>query len=222
MPKKHKPKLIHRSPTPTAPQTPQCAAPSWLSELIHWERADYDGIKGTLPPWVPAPFVKSFSLARGSLFPLVENEKATYEDIRKQFTFMVANKYSAVVLACLNDPRPYDDALSSLVPIYKAVQLGEEEGLRQLAGDVAVAGSRARAGHTKRKAAVHKPEIQQIGTKYWATNPTAIVKDILNSTELTTYMKDKKPYAYRTFQNWLREVDPRPLSAKRGPRNQKR
>jgi len=196
--------------------------PAWLPELEKWERAPYDGIKGCPPLWIPEPNMNRLYAARGLLFHLVRDQKASYTEIRARFDYLNKEKYGAAVLAITKDTKLYDDDLHYLVTLYQASKLGPIEGLRRLAGEVAVVGFRVRTGHTKRKAAFHKPEIQQIGKRYWETNPKATTKDILNNEEFHTYMKDKKPYADRTYQNWLREVDSRPLSSKRGPRSRKR
>jgi len=196
--------------------------PSWLSALEAWEQADYDGLKGLPPKWMPEPSIKAFYGARGFLFHLITDEKSTYRDIRARFDFLNEQKYGAIIHVLMKDIRPYDDDLSLLVRIYKAVQLGEEEGLRQLAGDAAVAGHRARTAHTNRMAFKDKPVIQRIAKSYWAVHPRAIKKEILNCEEFEAYMKGKKPYADRTLGNWLQEIDPRPLSAKRGPRSRTR
>ena len=196
--------------------------PAWVPELKRWEEAKYDGIKGFPPEWVPEPHRKQFGSARGRLFFLVGEEKATYAEIQSRFDYLFQNKYGAMVLALAKDTKSYDDDLHRLVKLYQAIQLGPIEGLRRLAGDVAVAGFRVRTGHTRRKAARDKPEIQRIGKKYWRAHLKATVKDIQNCEEFKAYMEDKKSYADRTIQNWLREIDPRPLSSKRGPRSQNR
>lgn len=200
----------------------RAAAPAWVPELEKWEQAEYDGLKGWPPEWVPEPQREQFRLNRTCLFFLVEEKKATYTEIRSRFDYLAQNKYGAIVLALLRDAKPYDDDLRRLVTLYQASSLEPEEGLRRLAGEASVAGFRARTGYQKRKAALHKPEVQKIGKAYWDSSPKATVKDILNSREFHSYMKGKKPYADRTIQNWLREIDPRPLSSKRGPRSRKR
>ena len=83
----------------------------------------------------------------------------------------------------------------------KAVQLGEEEGLRLLAGDVAVKGYHAKVAVRKRPDFVDKPSVQQIGKEEWALNPTATFKEIINSPGLKPFV-DK--YSDRTLQLVLR------------------
>jgi len=34
--------------------------PTWLPELEKWEKAEYDGIKGSPPEWVPQPYKKKW------------------------------------------------------------------------------------------------------------------------------------------------------------------
>ena len=209
-----------RTAQPLVPGTP-----AWVHELEQWERAPYDGIKGFPPEWVPEPHREAFSIERAMLCSLVCDGQASYADIRAWFDSLVEDRSGrqAIILMLLKNRIPhatrYADPLRNLAWLYQAISLGEIEGLRRLAGENAVAGFRARTGYQKRKSTFHKPEIQQIAKNHWATNPTAIVKDILACEEFRTYMKDKKPYADRTIQNWLREIDPRPLSSKRGPRS---
>jgi len=208
-------------PLPPAPLT-------WVAELEQWERAPYDGIKGFPPEWVPEPLRKAFSIARASLFHLVHNGQAPYPDIRSWFDSLLEDRSGrqAIVLMLLRNKMPhaikYADSLWDLARLYQAISLGEIEGLRRLAGENAVVGFRVRTLHAKRKAGSDKPEVQRIGKNYWAANPKATTKDVLGCKELTNYMKGKKLYADRTLGNWLREIDPRPLSSKRGPRSQKR
>lgn len=208
---------VRNRTNPPAMLSPE--VPAWLPELKQWEQAEYDGVKGSPLEWIPEPHVKQFRSARRRLFFLVEEKKATYTEIRSRLDFLIQNKHGAIIQWLIKDTKPYDADLSFLVKLYRVNQLGPVEGLRMLAGDVAVAGFRVRTGHAKRKAARDKPEIQRIGKKYWKAHLEATVKDIQNCEEFKAYMKDKKTYADRTIANWLREVDPRPLSAKRGPRS---
>jgi len=137
--------------------------PAWLPELEQWERAPYDGIKGCPPAWVPEPHRKQFGLARRCLFFLVEEKKVSYAEIRSRFDYLIKEKYGAIALAIMKDPRHYDDHLQTLLTIYKANQLDEEEGLRQLAGETAVVGYRALTGYRKRADVVDRAQVQRWG-----------------------------------------------------------
>jgi hypothetical protein len=200
--------------------------PAWLTEVEQWEQAPYDGIKGFPPKWVPEPRRDEFVRSRVVLCSLICDGKASYLDIKTRFDSLVHDKYEAINLMLLKnsmpDAVPYAVPLFDLALLYRAISLGEIEGLRRLAGENAVAGFRVRTAHTKRKAASDKPEVQRIGRNYWAANPKATTKDVLSCKELTDYMTGTNPYADRTLGNWLREIDPRPRSAKRGPRSQAR
>lgn len=196
-------------PTPASPALSN--APPWLPELERWEQAPYDGIKGSPPEWVPPPFRKKFYSARGDLFNVIDQNTARYPEIRSRFDDLVKNKYYAFALAMMKDKRLYDESLFFLVDLYKKVQLGEVEGLRQLAGDAAVAGARSQTGYTKRNDFRDKPRVQQIGRDKWAASPHATIKDIISSTELEPYQ-----YTEKTLRKWLSEIDPRPSTEKRG------
>ena len=121
----------------------------FVAAYKHWEDAPYDGIKGYPPEWVPTPFRDQFRSARNVLFLSAYEKRATYEDIQKRFDYVVQHKHGFLELAVTKDCRPYDTQLRILLQLYRSVQLGPEEGLRRLAGEVAVAGIRARTGHQK-------------------------------------------------------------------------
>jgi hypothetical protein len=175
--------------------------------LEKWGQAPYDGIKGTPPEWIQKPCMSRFYSARTKVFHLARERRMTYEDLRKQFKHQVEYKYAALVMALVKQKMPtYDDGLDTLVEIFKAVQLGEEEGLRLLAGDIAVKGYHAKVAVRKRPDFVDKPRVQQIGKLEWALNPTATFKEIINSPGLKPFV-DK--YSDRTLQLWLRAIDPR-------------
>ena len=185
--------------------------PAWLPELEKWEHAAYDGIKGCPPPWIPAPHMKQLCTARWLLFHLVRDQKESYTEIRARFDFLNKEKYGAIVLALMKDTKTYDDALNTLLRIYKAAQLGPVEGLRQLAGETAVVGYRAANGYRNRADVAVRACVQQLGKDYWATNPMATIKEIMNIPRVRSM-----GYADKTKREWLSKVDPRPSDHKRG------
>ena len=187
------------------------AIPPWVQELEKWEQSEYDGLKGFPPEWVPTPHKKQFVSKRGVLFHLIVEQKATYAEIRARFAYLLNEKYASHVLALSKDTKPYDDVLTTLVHIYKAVRLGVKEGLLQLAGETAVTGYQVRTAHLKRTARAAKAMVQQIGKEKWAANPRLTIKDIISSPELNPFTVTDK-----TKREWLSEVDSRPASSKQG------
>jgi hypothetical protein len=108
-----------------------------------WERHEYDGIMGFPPEWVSEPRMKEFCLERGCLFFEVEQEKVTYDELKSRFDWMLIDMDAAMSLVLFKDARTeYDDSLSLLLWLFKAVSLGEIEGLRLLSGNLAVMGKR--------------------------------------------------------------------------------
>src|SRR5688572_9274001 len=103
--------------------------PSWVADLRKWETADYDGIKGWTPVWVPQPHREKFRLARTVVFFAIEDDQATYDEIRSRFDYLVADVKHRMVLALLKDRKPYDEQLHFLVDLFKAASLDEIEGL---------------------------------------------------------------------------------------------
>ena len=203
-----------KKPTFTTPAVQEPSPPSSAPELETWLEAPYDGIKGIPPDWIQKPCMSRFYSARTKLFHLAIERRMTYEDLRKQFEYQVEYKYAALVMVLVKQKMPtYDDGLETLVEISKAVQVGEEEGLRLLAGDVAVKGYHAKDADRKLPDFVDKPSVQQIGKEEWALNPTATFKEIINSPGLKPFV-DK--YSDRTLQLWLRAIDPRDQKKKRG------
>ena len=197
--------------------TPLPHVPERWPELEKWEKATYDGIKGFPPEWVPSPFQRKFYSARSLLLITVEQNKATYAEIRSRFDDLVEKKHHAIVLAIMKDTKPYDDSLHFLVDLYEKVRLGPIDGLKLLAGDAAVAGMRVRTGYTKRSDFRDRPRVQQIGKDKWAVTPNLTIKDIINSPELEPFRYTKK-----TLREWLSKIDPRQSTNKRGrPRSRK-
>lgn len=188
--------------------------PAWLPELEKWEHAEYDGIKGSPPDWVPAPDRRRFCTHRYLLFNAVEQRKASYPEIKSRFDTLVADKRYKVKLAVLKDEKPYDDSLHDLVKLYKAISLKEIEGLRSLAGDDAVAGFRSRTAFMSRDEYHDRPDVQNIGKEEWKKNPRATIAEIIRSPKLGAY---RIKYTGRhTLRDWLSPIDPRPAKAKRG------
>ena len=185
--------------------------PAWLPELEKWERTAYDGIKGCPPPWIPAPHMKRLSAARALLFHLVRGQKVRYAEIRTRFDYLNKEKYGAIVLALMKDTKTYDDALGTLLTVYKSAQLDPAEGLRQLAGEIAEVGYRAATGYKNRVDVADRARVQQLGKDYWATNPMATIKEIMNIPRVRSM-----GYADKTKREWLSKVDPRPSDHKRG------
>ena len=148
-------------------------------------------MKGSLPDWVPEPFRDKFHSSRGHLYLLIKNKEATYEDIRQRFEYVVQKKRGFLMLAVTKNVRTYDVHLRILLSIYKAVQLGPEEGLRELAGDDAV-GMRTRTGHQKRADFRAKPLVREIALVIWKNNPNATIKDIIYSLELCPYLREEQ------------------------------
>lgn len=140
-------------------KNPSSKPPDWLPELEKWENADYDGIKGFPPPWVPEPFRDKFSTQRLLLLLDVQGNKATYAEINSRFTDLVEKKHHAIVLALLKDKKPYDDSLHYLVDFYKAVKLGKTEGLRKLAGEKSAKGEKFSSGGTSKRGKEYEPKL---------------------------------------------------------------
>jgi hypothetical protein len=55
-----------------------------LPELAEWEKAEYDGIKGSPPKWVPKPYRDEFLSARNTLF-LAAPTISTIKQFRKKY-----------------------------------------------------------------------------------------------------------------------------------------
>jgi hypothetical protein len=46
--------------------------PEWLPRLIAWQSADYDGVRGQLPAWVPRFFREKFHIEGSIAFHGIE------------------------------------------------------------------------------------------------------------------------------------------------------
>ncbi|MDH4079787.1 MAG: hypothetical protein OEU68_08235 [Nitrospira sp.] len=199
---------------PPARALPPTNAPPWLPELLEWEQAPYDGIKGRPPSWISEPVMGEFNRARISLFFLVEKQQGHYEEIRERFDYLIARKYARIGLALLRDNKPYDDALDFLVRIYKAVQLGPEQGVEKLSGKDAVSGYRSRVASRNRGDYAEKREVQAIGRELWGKDSSLSIAAIERAPEMRIY---KRRYTGRhTLRDWLKEIDPHPELRRRG------
>lgn len=132
-----------------------------------WEHSEYDGIKGFPPEWVPEPKMKEFCLVRGCLFFEVEQEKVSYDEIKSGFDLMLNDKDAAMKMALFKGARTeYDDSLSFLVGLFKAVSLGKIKGLRELAGSMAANYSESQSDKAKKPRKLEENEISNITRIY--------------------------------------------------------
>ena len=105
---------------------------------------------GLPPSWTPPYFLKRFKTAQASLFIGIAEGRWGDREIRKRFDFLARTDVSAtgrlrLVLTLQGKPRKeYDEDVIFLVGLYKAVALGEREGLEVLAGQDAVFGRQQR------------------------------------------------------------------------------
>jgi len=177
--------------------------PTWLPAFEKWEQSDYDGIKGFPPEWVPLPHKKKFYSARFQIFNEVNDKAADYQEIKSRFDALVANNRHAIVLALMSDAKYYDNALSVLVELFKAVSLGEIEGLRALGGDMAAQGAKSKNGYKTRADQVDKADFQKLAMPLLEKNSNIIDKT-LNEKDLAPYVR-KWP---RGVRGWLIEIRP--------------
>lgn len=179
-----------------------------------WEYEPYDGIKGFPPEWVPEPRMREFCVDRGCLFFEVEQGKATYLEIKSRFDWMKDDKDTSVrMLLFPGERKDYDECLSFLVWLFKAVSLDEEKGLALLAGDVAVSGLHSRQGYKKRDDYQDKRECQDIAKRLWQSKPESTIAALMRSTELAAYAR--KYNGRHTLRDWLKEIDHRTPEMKR-------
>ena len=116
--------------------------PTWLPELEKWENAEYDGIKGSPPKWVPEPFRNKFLSARNTLFRLTMENNDEYHEVKSRFDKLMAQKYYRIVQALMKEEylSVYDESLFTLADLYKIFSLDPKEGLNKLAGEDAARG----------------------------------------------------------------------------------
>ncbi|MDZ4141146.1 MAG: hypothetical protein U1C48_03965 [Methylotenera sp.] len=170
-----------------------------------WERAEYDGIMGFPPEWVPEPRMREFCIDRGCLFFDVDQEKITYAEIKSRFNWMMNDKDAAMKMTLFADARTeYDDSLSFLVWLFKAVSLGETECLRRLGGDTAVIGAKSKNGYKTRADQIDKAHFQEIAQPLLKKNNNIIDKTLKEPT-LKAYVNKWSTNAVR---GWLREIRP--------------
>lgn len=178
--------------------------PEWLPELEKWEKSKYDGIKGIPPQWIPQPHQTKFVCASHELFFAVNDKRDDYQEIKSRFDELVANNKYAIALALLGDSKDYDKSLSFLVELFKAVSIGEIEGLRLLGGDIAVIGAKSKNGHKTRADQVDKADFQKLAKPLFEKN-NHIIDQTLREPQLAPYVKKRSANALR---GWLREIRP--------------
>ena len=178
--------------------------PTWLPAFEKWEQSDYDGIKGFPPEWVPLPHKKKFYSARFQIFNEVNDKAADYQEIKSRFDELVANNRHAIVLALMSDTKCYDNALSVLVELFKAVSHGEIEGLRLLGGDIAALGAKSKNGYKTRADQVDKADFQKLAMPLLKKN-NYVIELTLRESLLTAYVNK---WSKNALRRWLREIRP--------------
>ena len=104
-----------------------------IRELKAWEAENYDGIKGALPTWVPNVFRRSFYLHRYTVFIKVVNGECTYERVQELLRiYENTRERIEYEMGHDNSCDSVDEALTKLANLYRAVKVGEIEGLRML------------------------------------------------------------------------------------------
>lgn len=130
--------------------------PPWLPELITWESADYDGIKGTPPEWVPEPAREKFSTERLGVFLDVVDSAYTYANALGEVERHATDRDYRLILALVKSQGGSVSLQATrtifLGHLLQCVRLGTEKGLRLLAGSEAVSGWKSAAARPMTKA----------------------------------------------------------------------
>ena len=110
-----------------------------LRELKAWEAAEYDGIKGALPSWVPDQFERTFLRDRYDLFIKVLNGECKYEHLLEVLSiYENPIEHIAYEVEGADSGDPPVEVMTNLAKLHKAVIAGEMEGMRMLGGDAFV------------------------------------------------------------------------------------
>ena len=101
-----------------------------IDECARRSNSDYDGLLGSLPPWVPVPLKKEFEHVRNNLLDCYE-EEGVKEFIQGRKELFKETGIRSVKFT----PPEIDDKLDALIYIQSIVDLGEENGIKAYLGE---------------------------------------------------------------------------------------
>jgi hypothetical protein len=169
------------------------------SELQKRSQQEYDGILGSLYTSWPEHFRNQFEATREQLLKKCSHAKAL--EYLKLYPCYFAPEYDGRLLM----PSAVQGLVGTLYYYYDAMQVGEDEGLRKLAGNDAVAGLRSREGSQMRNS-LDKKEVRKIAQEYWLRKPHATIAEIVAASRLAEYRKTYK--GRHTLRDWIKDLAP--------------
>ena len=197
------------------------------AQTLHLRLSEkYDGVLGPPPPWFPNGEKRAFLTARNRLLDKGGFDKGGCDpqEVRRLIAQVIAEEKTATrhPKVAINHyafmvPPVDRQNLYTLASLWAAYKLGPVRGLKKLAGDDAAIGYRSRTGYQRRKASAVKLQVQVIGKREWAKNPTQTIKAIIALPEVMRLQHTDK-----TKREWLSPLDPRSPDKKQGrPRQRK-
>ena len=139
---------------------------SILDDIEHRESLPFNGLMGAMPSWLPEPFKNEFRRTRDTLL----NNYSENQIIKwiKEYKMMVDAPYG-VSTPNISYEISLQNQIERLFILSHAVELGEIEGLRYIAGGLAVMGSSYSKEQSKRAKEPRKltsSQIQSINAAY--------------------------------------------------------
>jgi hypothetical protein len=174
---------------------------SILDDIEHRDSLPFNGLMGAMPEWVPQPFKDEFRRTRNSLL----NNHSENQIIKwiNEYKMMVNAPYG-VSTPNISYEISLQNQIERLFILSHAVQLGEIEGLRFLAGDEAVIGAKSKNGYKARADQLDKSDFQVLAKPLLKKNKNIIDKT-LREKELAPYVRK---WSQNALRGWLRELRP--------------
>ncbi len=182
---------------------------SILEKYEQRENVPFNGVMGLMPEWVPIFHKNDFYRIRNNLL----NDTYEYDGelISEDRIVNWIDAYAFIAEAPSEEySRPSIIPLELMVVIGKlyqyrhAVKLGETEGLRFLAGDIAVMGTKSKNGYKTRADQLDKADFQVLAKPLLEKNNNIIDKT-LREKALASYVSK---WSLNAVRGWLRELRP--------------
>lgn len=177
---------------------------AYLDYIDHRDSLPFNGVVGAMPEWLPEPFKGEFKRIRDFLLNN-HSENKIIEWIEEYKTMVDAP--AEISTPVISYEIEIHHQIERLFFFRRAVELGETEGLRFLASDYAVMGSKSKSGYKTRADQLDKTDFQLLAKPLLEKNKNIIDKT-LREKALAPYVRK---WSKNALRGWLREIRPNGL-----------
>ena len=174
---------------------------AYLDYIDHRDSLPFNGVMGVMPEWLPEPFKSEFKRIRDFLLNN-HSENRIIEWIEEYKTMVDAP--AEISTPVISYEIEIQHQIERLFFFRRAVELGEIEGLRFLASDYAVMGSKSKNGYKTRADQLDKTDFQVLAKLLLEKNKNIIDKT-LREKALAPYVRK---WSKNALRGWLREIRP--------------